>query len=75
MGFKCSLNEEKIRGLAMRYYSHPDIEAVVPHKHDRVLHPTMGFSTVYIDHLKVGLHLPLFSLLMNIFNAISFQHH
>lgn len=63
MGFRCFLSGEKLRILALAYYIPSDIEIALPRSWDRVLNPYIGFSTIYVGQLKVGLCLPLFSLI------------
>lgn len=58
---------ELLHALAMRFFVPANQELVVPRGRDTVLHPPVGFSAVYVDHFKVGLRLPLFPFLVDIF--------
>lgn len=66
MCFRNSLNEERIRNLAMMCYTSPNIEIVVPRECNSVMYPLVGFSSIYFDHLNAGLRIPLFRLLISI---------
>lgn len=63
------LNEDLVRASSiMAYFVSPETEIVVPRRHDSVMRPPVGFSTIYLDHLKVGLRFPSFPLLIFILN-------
>lgn len=62
------MDEERVRNLAMTYFTSPEIEIVVPRRYDSVMYPPVSFSSIYLDHLKARLHIPLFPFLVNIFN-------
>lgn len=64
--FRNSISKEHLQALALRFFVPADRELIVPSSHDTVMHPPIGCCTVYIDHLKAGLRLPLFSFLVEV---------
>lgn len=66
LGFRTSLDRKRVRAMAMMYHIQPEIEIVIPRKHDSVMYPPVGLSAIYLDHLKVRFCISLFPLLINI---------
>lgn len=58
--YKNSLSRECVWGISFCYFVPHELEIIDPRKGDSVFHPHVGFSAIYVDHFKVGLHLPIF---------------
>lgn len=60
--FRNSLSREGIREITAFYFVSLEVKIAIPRIHDDVLHPSSGSCTIYVDHLKTDLRLPLYSL-------------
>lgn len=71
LSVKNSLKDERARNLVLAYFIPLEIEIVVSRRYDSVMRPPVGFSSVYLDYLKIGFHIPLFPLLILISTIIT----
>lgn len=62
--FRNSLTGERLGEFTMMYYTPLEIEIALPCEHNGVMYPYVGFSSVYLDHLKVGFAFLFFPFLL-----------